>query len=720
VKGFQFENFKEGGEKVKNKIVSITLAVVLILSVGLIGCTTEYVPEITEYNLAISSTEGGAVTTPGEGTFTYYEGEMVNLATVAEKGYHFVNWAGDVSSVDDPNTASTTITVEGDCSISASFVAVYDLTISSTQGGEVTAPGEGTFTYDEGTVISLVAKPDKGYQFVNWSGDVDTIADVNATMTTITMNGDYLITANFMAQYDLTISSTSGGSVTEPGEGVFSYDAGTVVNLVATPLSYYYFFTWTGDVGTIASVNSASTTITMNSDYSITAHFMIPVIPVTYYTVTMAVNGNGSTSPSVGQHTYAAGTVVSLVATPASGYRFSHWSGDASGTSLSTTITMNSDKDVTANFVRQYTLTINISGQGTTNPSQGTHTYDAGTVVTITANPASGWKFDHWGGDASGTSTSVSVTMNSNKSVTAYFTEEITYYTLTMHASPSGGGTTTPSVGSHSYAAGTVVSLSAAPALGYRFSHWSGDASGTSPSTTITMNSNKYVTANFVRQYTLTINISGQGSTNPSQGTHTYDEGTVVTITANPASGWKFDHWGGDASGTSTSVSVTMNSNKSVTAYFTEEITYYTLTMHASPSGGGTTTPSVGSHSYAAGTVVSLSAAPALGYRFSHWSGDASGTSPSTTITMNSNKYVTANFVRQYTLTINISGQGSTNPSQGTHTYDEGTVVTITANPASGWKFDHWGGDASGTSTSVNVTMNSNKSVTAYFSEEIT
>jgi len=73
----------------------------------------------------------------------------------------------------------------------------YNLTISSTEGGEVTTPGEGTFTYDEGTVVNLTAEADEGYQFVNWTGNVSAIADVNADATTITMNGDYSITANF-------------------------------------------------------------------------------------------------------------------------------------------------------------------------------------------------------------------------------------------------------------------------------------------------------------------------------------------------------------------------------------------------------------------------------------------------------------------------------------------------------------------------------------------
>ena len=73
----------------------------------------------------------------------------------------------------------------------------YDLTISITEGGELVTPSEATSTFVEGTTVALVVFPHTGYRFVNWTGDVDTIADVNAASTTITMNGDYEITANF-------------------------------------------------------------------------------------------------------------------------------------------------------------------------------------------------------------------------------------------------------------------------------------------------------------------------------------------------------------------------------------------------------------------------------------------------------------------------------------------------------------------------------------------
>jgi hypothetical protein len=73
------------------------------------------------------------------------------------------------------------------------------LAISSTAGGNVTTPGEGTSIYEKGTVVNLVATPDTGYHFVNWTGNVSTIDGVEDATTTITMQDDYDITANFEA-----------------------------------------------------------------------------------------------------------------------------------------------------------------------------------------------------------------------------------------------------------------------------------------------------------------------------------------------------------------------------------------------------------------------------------------------------------------------------------------------------------------------------------------
>jgi len=76
-------------------------------------------------------------------------------------------------------------------------ITEYTLNISSTAGGAVITPGEESFNYDAGAMVHLVAEPDAGYRFVNWTGDVGAIFNVNATTTIVSMRGDYSITANF-------------------------------------------------------------------------------------------------------------------------------------------------------------------------------------------------------------------------------------------------------------------------------------------------------------------------------------------------------------------------------------------------------------------------------------------------------------------------------------------------------------------------------------------
>jgi len=52
-----------------------------------------------------------------------------------------------------------------DLTIDAQPMALYDFTISRIPGGSVTTPGEGTFAYDEGAAVNLVATPGEGYEF---------------------------------------------------------------------------------------------------------------------------------------------------------------------------------------------------------------------------------------------------------------------------------------------------------------------------------------------------------------------------------------------------------------------------------------------------------------------------------------------------------------------------------------------------------------------------
>jgi len=137
----------------------------------------------------------------------------------------------------------------------------------------------------------------------------------------------------------------------------------------------------------------------------------------------------------------------------------------------------------------------------------------------------------------------------------------------------------------------------------------------------------------------VTVNPSGGGNVSPSHGS--YSDGTQVTLTATPAACCEFVSWSGDASGTSLMITITIDSDRQVVANF--GISEYTLVASVSPLEGGVISP--GSGNYANGSSVTLMATPLSNYEFVSWSGDASGTSPTVTLTIDSNKEVTANFV---------------------------------------------------------------------------
>jgi len=284
----------------------------------------------------------------------------------------------------------------------------------------------------------------------------------------------------------------------------------------------------------------------------------------------------------------------------------------------------------------QYSLSSSCSpvGAGQVTPSNGK--YDKQLQVAITASPALGYRFDHWEGSGSGDSPTLHLLMDRNKKVTAFFTK---VYMLSASSTPSDGGSVSPKSGT--YDAGSNVSLIANPNQYYKFNGWAGDVSGNSDHITITMDSNKQIIASFVKliySFQAQADSANNGAVQPSGGS--FEAGTQRTITAIPANGYRFDHWGGGVSGTQNPLNIMMDNNKTITAYFTK---VYTLTSSCSPTGSGSVNP--GNGSFDAGTKQSVTATTTLfPYAFDHWTGtDDDGMNP-TAVTMSTDKSVTVFF----------------------------------------------------------------------------
>jgi len=149
-----------------------------------------------------------------------------------------------------------------------------------------------------------------------------------------------------------------------------------------------------------------------------------------------------------------------------------------------------------------------------------------------------------------------------------------------------------------------------------------------------------------------------------------------------------------------------------------EEPVMFTLTSTANPAEGGSVSPTNGQ--YASGDIATVSATPAAEYVFEKWTGGATGTSSSISLTMTGNKSVVANFIKkQYPLTIEIEGEGTITEKvikQGLATdYNSGTIVELTAVPKDGWEFLEWTGDIISTENPSQITIDKTKTVKAVF-----
>ncbi len=315
------------------------------------------------------------------------------------------------------------------------------------------------------------------------------------------------------------------------------------------------------------------------------------------------------------------------------------------------------------------TVTSSPTGLQCVGPNSCSQTFPLGTMVTLSAAPATDQTFIGWGGACSGTTADCVIVANAAQNVSANFARGGQMEPLQVTVGGAGSVTSNPpgincagsSTCSHSYPRGTVVTLSATAASGNTFVGWTGACSfaGSAPTCSGPMNAPQSVGATFaaaVQNDSLQVTVGGSGSVTSSPAgincagstgcSQTFANGTRVTLTAAPAAGYAFSGWSGACSGSATTCTVTMNtSTMTVGATFAPVVAYDTLQVALSGTGSVSSTPagisctggSTGcSQTFAAGTSVTLNAVPGTGFAFSGWSGACSGTITSCTVTMSS------------------------------------------------------------------------------------
>ena len=218
------------------------------------------------------------------------------------------------------------------------------LTISSTAGGSVSSPGEGPLPYNHGSSVPIVATANANYHFVNWTGTAvaaGKVANPSAANTTVTVDADYTLQANFAINtFTLDYIAGFGGSLTGNTSQVVDYGSdGTAVT--AVPDTGYHFVDWSD-----ASTNNPRTDTNVTANINVTASFAID-----QYTLrTSSTTGGSVITPGEGTFEYDRGEEITLEAEAELGYHFTNWSGSYSTIENPITITMDQDYIAKANF----------------------------------------------------------------------------------------------------------------------------------------------------------------------------------------------------------------------------------------------------------------------------------------------------------------------------------------------------------------------------------
>lgn len=220
--------------------------------------------------------------------------------------------------------------------------------------------------------------------------------------------------------------------ITEVGEGTVNldpdqaeYEEGTEVDLEAIPDDGWAFSHWDGDVSEPAS---AETTIIMDEDKALAAHFEEDEEPAEEYTLTINTEGEGTVDIEPDEEKYEEGTEVELEAIPDDGWEFDEWSGDIEETEEEITVTMDNDKNITAHFGahfgEEYNLEIFKHGEGEIIVDPEQDKYSKGKEVNVEAIPADGWSFEGWTGKKESSSEEIEILIQDDSVLIASFVYE--------------------------------------------------------------------------------------------------------------------------------------------------------------------------------------------------------------------------------------------------------------------------------------------------------
>lgn len=649
--------------------------------------------------LSVESVYGDVL--PAGGTYT--KGMQLNLTAKGDVGYKFTNWSGDIGDA-DTSASSISVTMDANRQIVANYEPVEVRTLTATaQTGGMVKLDHADGRYSVGDVANLTAVPAYGFKFVRWDGDLKS----ENPSEQVTMTKNLAVNAIFaeLPRHALTTAADSVRGSVKVNPSKPNYVHGDEVILTAVDRFGYRFDGWTEkniETGAQKTYGDNPATVVVDGPKLVTAKFsQVPEYALDVETLEGGtVKATADNPANASGKLYEEGTKAILTATAQPGYLFTGWTGDVTSSANPLEVTMYGGKAITANFKPANALmSVDISPPGT--PGTTSVSGDVYTLTTtgnqfaqapdsfrymlrpgLKGNAVFTAKLDSLTASGTVADAVAGIQIRSSLASDAQYAAILVKDGKLIVQSRKGGDWygTDKTIGAVSSPVWLRIERTINRDLTMSWSTdgvtwndpvkvtiWDWDKANLELTIGLFASAGPgggTATAQFSHvswpdMRTLTVKANGHGEVSAASGLYVGD--SKVKLTALPELNYTFTGWSDALQGRVNPAYLKMDSDKTVTASFDVMPKVCKLTVEQTTGGKIEISPASADGGYAPYSEVTVTATPALGYRFVHWEGDLVGTTSNTVkLIMDGHKTISAKFVSYKSADIGTTYAGST------------------------------------------------------------
>ena len=657
--------------------------------------------------------EGTLATTGAEDLKAVPYGTEVTIVATPATGYELKSIEANGTDI----TATKKVVVREAVAVKATFV-------KKTFAVELTKEGEGTLAVSGaedlsavayGTKLTITATPAEGYELVALVANNVDISDTKSIEVTESMT----IKATFAKKsFAVTFDKVGEGTISATGADDLNAVAyGTELTINATPAEGYELTALTANGTDILATKK----IVVKEAVEVKATFTKK-----NFAVTFDKEGEGTITATGASNlnSVAYGTELTIVATPAAGYKLTALTANGEDILASKKVIVKEAVEVKATFAKKnFAVSLTKEGEGTITATGATslNAVAYGTELTINATPAEGYELVSITAGGTDITASRKVVVTGNLTVKATFAKKNFSVSLTKEGEGMISATGASNLNSVAY--GTELTIVATPAEGYELTALTANGTDILASQKVIVKEAVEVKATFTKKaFAVSLTKEGEGTITATgaDDLNAVAYGTELTIVATPAEGYELTALTANGADILASKKVTVKEAVEVKATFSKKT--FVVTLEKAGEGEFSTTGTDNLKKVPYGTELTIIATPAEGYELTSIVADGVNITDTKKIAITDNMTIKATFAKKsYAVTFAKEGEGTITATGASNlnSVAYGTELTINAAPATGYELVSITAGGADITASKKVVVTGNLTVKATFAKKV-